>query len=133
MRVAYLDCIGGISGDMLLGALLDAGVDASTLVAGLKSLDLPDWELEVRRAQKSGIDAANIEVIVGGTAAGSTPLVRLPPSDSPLRAEKPGGRGVRIKAQHRPQGHEHVHGDQVHSHDGSSTRTFDDVAGLIRG
>lgn len=132
MRVAYLDCIGGISGDMLLGALLDAGVDADVLVAGLKSLDLPAWELEVRRTQKSGIDAVKVEVIVGGTAAGATPLVRLPPSDSPLRTEKPGGRGVRIKVQHRPQSHEHVHGDHAHSHDGSSTRTFDDVAGLIR-
>ena len=136
MRTAYLDCIGGISGDMLLGALLDTGVSSAELVAGLKTLGLPEWELEIRRVQKSGIDAAKVEVVVGGEAAGATPLVRLPPSDSPLKtgvSERPSGRGVRIKVQARAHGHEHSHGEHFHSHDGSGTRTFHDVASLIRG
>ena len=42
MRIAYLDCSTGISGDMTLGALIDAGVDAGAIRAGIDSLGLPD-------------------------------------------------------------------------------------------
>ncbi len=41
MRIAYLDCFSGISGDMTLGALVDAGVDAHAIQAALAKLDLP--------------------------------------------------------------------------------------------
>ncbi|MFQ5733996.1 MAG: nickel insertion protein, partial [Planctomycetaceae bacterium] len=40
MRIAYLDCSTGISGDMTLGALIDAGVDAAAIRAGIDSLRL---------------------------------------------------------------------------------------------
>ena len=43
MRVAYFDCFAGISGDMTLGALIDAGADVEMLREGLASLDLPAW------------------------------------------------------------------------------------------
>ncbi len=102
MRVAYLDCIGGISGDMMLGALLDAGVDAGLLVEGLHTLDLPGWDLEVRRAWKSGIAATHVEVLVHGEVAGSAPLLRLPPTDAPLP---------------EPSGHTHTHEHSHHTHE----------------
>src|SRR5688572_22389530 len=113
MRTAYLDCVGGISGDMLLGALLDAGADADALISGLKSLGLPDWELEIGRTTKSGIAATKVEVVVRGTAAGSAPLVRLPPSDSPSAASgaEKSGRGVRIKVQPRAHAHGHTYAE----------------------
>ncbi len=41
MRVAHFDCFSGASGDMILGALIDAGVDADAIRAGLDSLGLP--------------------------------------------------------------------------------------------
>lgn len=41
MRVAYFDCASGISGDMTLGALVDAGVDGSAIVKAIESLGLP--------------------------------------------------------------------------------------------
>ncbi len=40
MKIAYLDCLSGISGDMTLGALIDAGVDPAAIQAGLDSLGL---------------------------------------------------------------------------------------------
>jgi uncharacterized protein (TIGR00299 family) protein len=59
MRIAYLDCFSGISGDMLLGALLDAGVQLSNLENALSKLNLANWELSLERVTKSGISAVN--------------------------------------------------------------------------
>ena len=64
MTVAYLDCIAGASGDMLLGALLDAGVPEAELRRRLEELRLPGFELAVRRVQKVGIGALQVEVRV---------------------------------------------------------------------
>ena len=64
MTVAYLDCIAGASGDMLLGALIDAGVSEAELRARLAELHLPGFELAVRRVQKAGIGALQVEVRV---------------------------------------------------------------------
>ena len=64
MTVAYLDCIAGASGDMLLGALLDAGVPEAELRRRLAELRLPGFELAVRRVQKAGVGALQVEVRV---------------------------------------------------------------------
>lgn len=64
MTVAYLDCIAGVSGDMLLGALLAAGVSEAELRDRLAALRLPGFELGVARVQKAGIGALQVEVRV---------------------------------------------------------------------
>lgn len=64
MTVAYLDCIAGVSGDMLLGALLAAGVSEAELRDRLAELRLPGFELGVERVQKAGIGALQVEVRV---------------------------------------------------------------------
>jgi len=70
MRIAYFDCFAGISGDMALAALLDAGADAATLVAGLKTIPLPAWELHLTPVRKCGFAALAVTVTVGGEPAG---------------------------------------------------------------
>ncbi|MBI3911103.1 MAG: nickel pincer cofactor biosynthesis protein LarC [Armatimonadetes bacterium] len=75
MKIAYFDCFAGISGDMTLGALIDAGADADALRAGLQTLALPEWELQVGRALKNGFDAADVEVVVRGIPAGAAATV----------------------------------------------------------
>src|SRR5947199_2398182 len=62
-RMAYFDCFAGISGDMTLGALIDAGVDEAELRRGLQSLGLPGWELRTRQVQRHAITATDIEII----------------------------------------------------------------------
>ena len=64
MTVAYVDCIAGVSGDMLLGALLDAGVAEAELRARLADLRLPGFTLSVRRVRKVGIGALKVDVRV---------------------------------------------------------------------
>jgi uncharacterized protein (TIGR00299 family) protein len=61
VRIAYFDCFSGISGDMTLGALIHAGVDAAAIKDALASLGLPA-ELKVARIRKSGFDATQVSV-----------------------------------------------------------------------
>jgi uncharacterized protein (TIGR00299 family) protein len=65
MRIAYLDCFSGISGDMLLGALIDAGVPAELFRSTVAALDV-GARLEVMRVDRSGINAAKVEVYCHG-------------------------------------------------------------------
>jgi uncharacterized protein (TIGR00299 family) protein len=61
MRVAHFDCFSGISGDMVLGALLDAGVDAGAIRAALDSLGLP-IKLEVEKVKRCGFAATKATI-----------------------------------------------------------------------
>jgi uncharacterized protein (TIGR00299 family) protein len=62
VKIAYLDCASGISGDMTLGALIDAGVDAERIRAGIGSLGLPDCKLVVQEVRKHGFRATQVVV-----------------------------------------------------------------------
>ena len=62
MRIAYLDCSTGISGDMTLGALIDAGVDAAAIRAGIDSLGLPGVRLVTSVVMKCGFRATHVRV-----------------------------------------------------------------------
>jgi pyridinium-3,5-bisthiocarboxylic acid mononucleotide nickel chelatase len=66
MRIAYLDCFSGISGDMLLGALVDAGVPLDRLTAELASLPVAGYRLEARRVERAGIAATKVDVVLDG-------------------------------------------------------------------
>jgi hypothetical protein len=61
--IAYLDCFSGISGDMLLGALVDAGLPASALRRELGKLGIGGYRLRVKKTQRAGLAAT--QVIVG--------------------------------------------------------------------
>ncbi len=63
MRVVYLDCFSGISGDMTLGALVDAGVSLEVIQQGIDSLGLPDCRLQSSQVTKNGFRATHIDVL----------------------------------------------------------------------
>jgi len=65
MRIAYLDCFSGISGDMFLGALVDAGVSPRLLEETVAALHL-DARLEISRVNRSGISATKVDVYAAG-------------------------------------------------------------------
>ena len=62
MKLAYFDCFSGISGDMTLGALLDAGCDIEQLRAELLGLQVPGWELSAEKVWKNGMAATYARV-----------------------------------------------------------------------
>jgi pyridinium-3,5-bisthiocarboxylic acid mononucleotide nickel chelatase len=62
MRIGYLECFSGISGDMLLGALVDAGVSFALLEETAAALDV-GARLEMRRVTRGGIAASKVDVV----------------------------------------------------------------------
>ncbi|HLO08731.1 MAG TPA: nickel insertion protein, partial [Terriglobales bacterium] len=63
MRIAYLDCFSGMSGDMFLGALVDAGVPAKLFEDTVAALNI-GARLEISRVTRSGISATKVDVFV---------------------------------------------------------------------
>src|SRR5579863_8699284 len=62
MKLAYFDCFSGISGDMTLGALVDAGCDLELLRAGLQGLQVPGWTIAAEKVWKNGMSATFVRV-----------------------------------------------------------------------
>jgi uncharacterized protein (TIGR00299 family) protein len=74
-RIGYLDCFSGISGDMLLGALFDAGLDSAQLGAELSKLGAGGWSLRAEAVSRAGIAATKAHVDL---AEAPQPHRRLP-------------------------------------------------------
>ncbi|AQS57906.1 nickel pincer cofactor biosynthesis protein LarC [Desulforamulus ferrireducens] len=66
MKIAYFDCFAGISGDMLLGALVDLGLSPDTLKQELQSLGLSGYEITAQRVTRRGISGMKVDVTVTG-------------------------------------------------------------------
>ena len=109
MRIAYLDCFSGISGDMFLGALLDAGVPAEVFERTVAALDI-GAKLEIARVNRSGISAAKVDVLVHG--------------EKELPREVYWERRSQFDHEHKPEDHphhQHEHRDRDHPHGRSLT------------
>src|SRR3989441_9675140 len=62
MKLAYFDCFSGISGDMILGALMDAGCPLEHLRKELLGLNVPGWEIAAEKVWKNGMAATYARV-----------------------------------------------------------------------
>ncbi len=95
MKALYLDCISGISGDMMVGALIDLGVKPSTLEWELGKLHIGDFHMHYDRAKRKDIEGVKFDIHGGAT-----------------HGEQCGhGHGHEIG-----HAHEHGHGDEGHVH-----------------
>jgi hypothetical protein len=63
-KIAYFDCFAGISGDMCLGALVDAGVNLSDIKKELKKLPIQNYSLKSEKVLRCGISATKVDVII---------------------------------------------------------------------
>jgi uncharacterized protein (TIGR00299 family) protein len=105
MRIAYLECFSGMSGDMFLGALIDAGVPPQLLEETVAALDV-GARLEFSRVVRSGISATKVDVWVDGEK--DLPREEYWAKQNVARAPSP------AKAQHQ---HSHTRHDHEHDHD----------------
>ncbi len=64
MKIAYFDCFSGISGDMILGALIDLGLDPKTLTSHLSRLNLAGYQIEVSKEQRGPITGTRVNIKV---------------------------------------------------------------------
>ena len=107
MRIAYLECFSGISGDMFLGALVDAGVPPKLLEDTVAALKV-GAKLEISKVTRSGISATKVDVWVDGE------------KDMP-REEYWAQKDAQHTHSHR---HDHHHGEgHTHSHSHSHTES----------
>lgn len=101
-RFAILDPAAGISGDMLLGALVAAGAPEEWLKSLPARLGIPEVEIEVHRVARCGVDAVKVDVrLPGGQVEGPADL------DAPEA----------VHTQLHPHAHPHRHDSHAHSHD----------------
>jgi uncharacterized protein (TIGR00299 family) protein len=66
MKTAYIEMIGGASGNMLLGALIDAGADADAIERALRTIPVTGWAMERSRVVKRGIAATYVDFDIPG-------------------------------------------------------------------
>jgi uncharacterized protein (TIGR00299 family) protein len=134
-RIAYLDCFSGVSGDMLLGALLAAGLPLPDLRDALSSLSLPGFELTAEKVTRAGIAATHAIVTVYdeqpartlGDVLGIVAASSLPAADKDAAAAV-----FRRLAEAEAK----VHGtnvDSVYLHDVGAVDAIIDVVGAVAG
>lgn len=103
-RILYFDCFSGAAGDMILGALLDAGLPLAELRRALGSLAIAGYEIESEKVSRAGVAATKLRVVEKGREHGH----------------------------HDHHHHDHHHGD--HPHDGSHEhRSLDEICRVIDG
>jgi uncharacterized protein (TIGR00299 family) protein len=135
MKVAYFDCIAGASGDMILGALVDAGLPLHVLVERLQALHLPDFNLEAQKVTKSAFSATKVNVIVADDVPErhlSDIINIVEESDLPVDIQK---QAIDI-FQKIGSAEASIHGtslDHVHLHELGGVDTIVDVVGALVG
>ncbi len=63
MKIAHFDCFAGIAGDMVLGALVDQGIELEFIKSELKKLKIDDFELKAERVVKKGVSGTKVHVL----------------------------------------------------------------------
>ncbi len=102
MRILFLDCLSGISGDMAVGALCDLGADPELIEAGLAKLGVSDeYHLHIGRQQRQNIEGVKFDVHVSGPSAETSAT---------------GGHG-HSHGPHDHHSHDHHSHDHHHDHD----------------
>jgi hypothetical protein len=106
MRLAYLECFAGASGDMFLGALLDAGVPAVVLEEAVRALDI-GASLRIEKVDRSGITATKVHVLDHGHVADAAGAAHVHEADHHHHDEPTHSHSHSHEHEHT---HEHTHG-----------------------
>jgi uncharacterized protein (TIGR00299 family) protein len=118
MRIAYLEPFAGISGDMLLGAFVQAGVSVDLLRQTVDTLDL-GASLDIKTVDRSGISSIKVDVLVG---------------DQPAEKAHSHPHDHSHSHHHHDHGHDehHHHEEHSHHHAHADARSLSDILSLIK-
>lgn len=115
MKAIYLETFAGISGNMLLGALLDAGFPIDVLKSELEKLNLGEYELVHQRANKLGIDAQYFNVLLPHGHEHSHNHEHAHTHEEHFHCQEYAH--TYDPASHHEEHHHHEHGHHHHEHD----------------
>ena len=136
MGLIYVDAFSGASGDMLLGALLDAGLAEKDLRDCLARLPVSGYDLAVRKEDRKGLVATRAEVRLTGHQHHHRGLADIEAIIA--GADLPGGAGERARAVFRrlAEAEAKVHGtspEEVHFHEVGAVDAIVDIVGVCAG
>src|SRR6202171_3134044 len=133
MTIAYFDCFAGISGDMTLGALLDAGADRAVLDAAIEALRLSDEvKVEVRHETRGHLGGTRVIVETADRVERTVPALRtlVEDADAPDQVKGP----VLAAISRLAHAESRIHGlpeDQLHLHELGGADTLVDLMGAF--
>jgi len=135
MKIAYFDCFAGISGDMILGALFDCGLNQSLWNKELSKLNLPGYEVEVKKVEKQHLAATKVNVKIKESdqhrnLSDIVSLINQSSLDSEVKQKS-----IRIFTR-LAEAEAKVHGkkvEQVHFHEVGAIDAIVDVVGSVLG
>jgi uncharacterized protein (TIGR00299 family) protein len=133
MIVVYLDCFAGISGDMVLGALIDAGGDRAVLDATVEALRLGgEVEIDVRRERRGHLGGTRVEVATRGAARRTVPQLRaaLQEAQVPENAKESSLRALGLLARVESELHD-TDESNLHLHELGGADTLVDLLGTF--
>jgi uncharacterized protein (TIGR00299 family) protein len=137
MKLAYFDCFSGASGDMILGALMDAGLDPARIKEVLSKLPVAGYELSVRKTTKKGIGGSRAVVTIDG---GHPQHFRSLSTIREMLAESALDKGVKDRSievfTNLAEAEAKVHRravDQIHFHEVGAVDAIVDVVGAVAG
>ncbi|MBS4197199.1 nickel pincer cofactor biosynthesis protein LarC [Lederbergia citri] len=104
MKALYIDCFSGISGDMMVGALIDAGASPEKIESELKKLNVSGYEIKCSRVMKEGISSIKFDVIL---------------DEEHTHGHDHHHNHDHSHHKHHHHGHNHDHGHHHHNHDHS--------------
>src|SRR6202046_3632731 len=134
VRTAYFDCFSGISGDMVLGALVDAGADLRAIESELRKLGLEGWTISAEKVKRGQIFATQVKV---ATSEGhhhrglATILGRIEKAQLAPRAENRARRIFTRLAESEARVH-NMPVEQVHFHEVGAVDSIVDIVEIGR-
>ncbi|QHQ61135.1 nickel pincer cofactor biosynthesis protein LarC [Anaerocolumna sedimenticola] len=112
-KTLYLECYSGISGDMTVASLIDLGADVEVLTAGLNSLNVDGYKIEISRKAINSIDACDFHVILD-----------VPEANYETEDNKHTG----TSASHETHNHEYLHEHNIeHSHEHNAEHSHEHI------
>jgi uncharacterized protein (TIGR00299 family) protein len=135
-RIAYLDCFSGVSGDMLLGALVGAGLDFGALRTAVAGLGLEGYELTAEPVLRAGIAATKVTVSLTGPAPPQRRLSDILAIIEGSRLTGPDKEQAAEVFRRLAEAEARVHGvdpEAVHFHEVGAVDAIVDVVGTVAG